>query len=126
MKPLNNRNTISNNGNSLNVVLDVIVFTDDNLFYAYSPALDLLGYGVDSDEAEKSFDINFDEFVKFTMENKTLDDELEKLGWKKKNKADDAFTPPDLSQLFRKNNQLKDIVKNQREFTRKTHEFAIA
>lgn len=58
-------------------------FQEDGFQFIHSPLFKLTGYGHTVNEAEKSFIITFEEFLRYTEENKTLDKELVNLGIEK-------------------------------------------
>ncbi len=65
--------------------LILIHFIDENDNHIiYSPHLDLSGYGKTKEEAKQSFEINFNEFIDYTLKKKTLGNLLQKLGWQVK------------------------------------------
>jgi len=88
--------------------LGLIAYKDDEAYYSYCPALDLIGYGNNEQEAQQSFEIVLEEYLKYTTENNTLIADLEEHGWKRigKNKK---LMPPKMSELLQKNNDLDDI-----------------
>ena len=67
----------------LNIKLTVYKWydDDDSVFYLYSPALNLTGYGKSEEEAEGSFKVVLDEYVNYTAKKGTLYNDLEKHGW---------------------------------------------
>jgi hypothetical protein len=87
--------------------LPLITFKEDNVFFAYSPALDLSGYGNSEEKAKASFDETLTQFFDYTTNKKTFVKELEKLGWKvSKNKAS---SPPSLIDMVNRNQYLAEI-----------------
>lgn len=92
----------------IKIEVPVVFFTDEGIFYAFIPALDITGYGNNEKEARHSLMIMFDEFIKYTTENHTLISELERLGWKKEPKVES----PKISDLLPQNDQLKDAIDN--------------
>ena len=78
--------------------IPLIHFVDEHKVHnVYCPVLDINGYGKNRKEALKSFDIMLKEFWKYTLENDTIDEELEKLGWNKKsNKVEVPILPDSL------------------------------
>jgi len=73
--------SINRGDHLVNVELHILSFEEDGIFYVYSPALDLTGYGNSDDEAMKSFQTMLEEFVHYTENKKTVYKELERLGW---------------------------------------------
>ena len=67
---------------SVKVKLLLFNFEDENrVSFIYSPHLDLTGYGNNFEEARKSFEIVFEDFVDYTLKKKTLGKVLANLGW---------------------------------------------
>lgn len=54
---------------------------DDNVFYLFSPALNITGYGQTEIEAEESFKVILGEYISYTTNKKTLYKDLEAHGW---------------------------------------------
>lgn len=98
---------IRHRGNVVNVSLSVIIFKEDNVFIAYCPAVNVYGYGMDEDEAKKSFEVSVSEFFRYTLHKDTLCAELEALGWNVKSNS--KFTPPEFSSLLSENSDLRAI-----------------
>ena len=105
-------------GKMINVKLSLIEFEEDGLFFIYSPALDLTGYGKTEPEARDSYNLAMEEFLRYTHHKKTAFTVLEKLGWTiTKNKKVSA---PSLSTLIQSRRYLEEIF-TEKDF-RKTHE----
>lgn len=100
---------------SIKVELQIVLFKEDDIFYAYLPTLDLTGYGNTDVEAQESLKIVLDEFLRYTLHKNTFFIELQRLGWKLKNK-NTTIVPPNISELINKNNQLKEIF-NHKQFS---------
>ncbi len=87
--------------------LPVISFTEDNVHFLYTPALDLAGYGKTEEEALHSFEETIGQFLDYGINKKTLKKELKKLGWlvvkKKISKA------PSLVDMINNNAYLAEI-----------------
>ena len=93
----------------------VFLFEEDNVYFAYNPALDLTGYGNDANEALGSFTVVLDEFLRYTLNKNTFFLELQRLGWKIKSKKK-QMSAPQMSDMINTNDQLKDIV-NSKQYT---------
>ena len=91
--------------------LNLIFFKDDEAFYSYCPALDLLGYGETENEAQKSFNVVLGEYIRYTTENQTLMDDLKSLGWKITG-TDKKLIPPKISECLDENNEFSNIFNN--------------
>jgi hypothetical protein len=88
--------------------LSLIAYKDDEAYYSYCPALDLIGYGNNEQEAQQSFEIVLEEYLRYTTENNTLIADLKEHGWKITGKTKNLM-PPKMSELLQKNNDLDDI-----------------
>jgi hypothetical protein len=70
---------------SVKVKLLLFHFEDENkVHFIYSPHLDLTGYDNNLEEARKSFDVVFEDFIDYTLKKKTLNKVLTELGWELK------------------------------------------
>jgi hypothetical protein len=90
----------------INFNLPIIKFEEDNLFFFYTPALDLTGYGKTEAEAEQSFQQTLGQFLDYSTNNKTLYSELKKLGWIVKGKQ---VRVPSLKEMLINNQYLTEI-----------------
>jgi len=61
--------------------LSLISYRDDEAHYSYCPALELIGYGDNEQEAQDSFKIVLEEYIRYTTENQTLIADLERLNF---------------------------------------------
>lgn len=102
---------ISKNG-ALNVTLDVYLFMDDNTFVAYSPALDLSGYGTSEQEAKESFSVVMREYIQYALSHKTLVKDLRAHGWRVKSVKQHRMAAPSFDTLIKSNSVFKDILEN--------------
>lgn len=91
----------------IKVKLSLLKFEEDGLYFIYSPALDLTGYGKTESEARDSYEQAIEEFFRYTTNKKTIFTELEKLGWtiSKKNKV----SAPSLSHLIQTREFMEEI-----------------
>ena len=98
---------------TVNVSVPLLSFKeDDDTFIVYSPALDVSGYGDTEEEARKSFEITLEEFINYTLNKKTFQSELTRLGWKiKKQTASHKYIPPQLDELFSSKDYLNSIIR---------------
>ena len=94
------------------IKLRVVLFKEDNVTIAFCPALDLVGYGETEAEAKKSFEIVLFEFIDYTKKKGTLEKELQRLGWTRKNKHTSKLMPPDFLESVKNNEELKKVVNN--------------
>jgi hypothetical protein len=101
-----------NKGNSQDVTvkvnLDMIEYLEEGIFYSYSPALDLVGYGHSESEARQSWELVLEEYLKYTLNKNTLIKDLESRGWRvARNKK--TFTPPTFSWMLQNNSDLTSV-----------------
>ncbi len=116
MGDLRARGKYQNKQGYVEVDIPLISFKEDDTIIIYSPALDLSGYGENEEEARNSFGIALEEFIKYTLNKKTLKSELEKLGWKLINKkSHKTYVPPYLNHLLSSKEYLSNIV-NEKDF----------
>ncbi len=105
-------NKIVNRNGNLSVTLDVYVFMDGDSYIAYSPALDLSGYGDSEDAAKESFSIVMDEYIAYGVSRRTLVKDLRAHGWRVKSLKQRKMSAPSFDTLLRSNNTFKDILEN--------------
>ncbi|MBK9728443.1 MAG: hypothetical protein IPO86_10025 [Saprospiraceae bacterium] len=62
---------ILHKGNSATISMDVplVLFEEDDIFYANLPSLDILGYGNNQEEAISSLDEMVNTYFQYTIEN---------------------------------------------------------
>ena len=73
---------LQNTSTLIKVKLLLFHFEDENkVHFIYSPHLDLTGYDNNFEEARKSFEIVFEDFIDYTLKKKTLNKVLTGLGW---------------------------------------------
>ena len=102
--------------------IPLFVIQEEDVIIFYSPVFDISGYGKSEEEAEKSLNVAIEEFFKYTMNKKTLDSELVKLGWKKHRKK--KYSPPVMSEMVQKHEFLSEII-NDHDFRKQTMPVAI-
>jgi hypothetical protein len=95
----------------VSVKLSLFTFIEDNVHVVYSPALDLYGYGNDEHEARHSFEVSLREYVKYTNNKKTVEQDLKKYGWKV-DKRHKTLNSPDVSTMLETNESFRDMVNN--------------
>lgn len=81
---------------------------ETNLYFLYSPALDLTGYGETLREAQNSLKYTLDEFIRYTHTKKTIFDELEHLGWYV-NRKKKRVCAPDINDLLKENKTFRTL-----------------
>ena len=93
--------------NAIDVKLSLIEFEEDGVHFVYSPALDLTGYGKTEKEAENSYSIAMEEFIRYTATKDTIFQELKRLGWKVS--KNHKVTVPSLPDLIKNREYLVEI-----------------
>ena len=88
--------------------LDVYIYKNDGFQIAYSPALDLMGYGKTIKDAKASFEVVIEDFFEFSIKNGTLNEYLMKHAWVATKKSVE-FVPPKNTQLMESNQKFQDI-----------------
>ncbi len=117
--------TWSNNKSEITLKLPYIIFEEDGFHILYCPPLDLSGYGSTEKNARDSFKIELDEYFNYTLNKGTLIADLEKLGWKFKNRSlSKPIIPPDLSYSFDYNEDFRRIF-NTHDFRKGITEVAM-
>ncbi|MDQ3683468.1 MAG: hypothetical protein M3352_10425 [Bacteroidota bacterium] len=95
---------------NIEVKVDLIEYEEAGIYYVYSPAFDLVGYGKTAIEARESWQTVLEEYFSYTLNKKTLVKDLESRGWTIKKKK--KFTSPSLTWMLQNNDQLLDIYNN--------------
>lgn len=97
----------------LQILVSLYEFQEKNMFYIYCAPLDLYGYGINEVDARNSFNIVLAEFFKYTINKKTFEKELTRLGWKiTKSRRKPAYVAPDIEKLLIDNEEFQDILQN--------------
>ncbi|OFY63063.1 MAG: hypothetical protein A2V64_09480 [Bacteroidetes bacterium RBG_13_43_22] len=95
--------------NRIKCSLPLIIFEEDNNVITYCPALDLSGYGSNEEEAKKSFEVTLSEYFKYTVNKKTLAEDLKKHGWIIRKDLKKEPIPPTLENLLQSNDEFSRI-----------------
>ena len=101
-----------NKSASVKVMLLLFHFEDEHkVHFIYSPHLDLTGYGNNFEEARKSFEIVFEDFVDYTLKKKTLGTVLTGLGWELKGSAQrpKKVIAPSITSVIKDNEYVSEI-----------------
>lgn len=102
-----------NASGKVNVQVVLISFKEGNYHIVYAPHLEVTGSGLTEDEAMKSFHISLGMFLDYTVNKKTLHEELITLGWELKKgteKKPRKINAPSWAQLIKKNSSLENIL----------------
>jgi len=89
--------------------LPLILFKEDNNHITYCPALDISGYGQTETDSNRSFEIALSEYFRYTVNKKTLEEDLRKLGWTIRKHLKKNAIPPTMSELLEKNEDFNRI-----------------
>ena len=114
---MKNSNYINIKAGMVNAQLDVLVYEDAGVTYAYAPALDLIGCGDNADEAMASFGVVIEDYFEFGLKRGTLEEDLKKHHWVKEKKQEE-FSLPKAWMLFVENKQMQSIYNG--SFTKET------
>ena len=106
--------TIEINNTGISVDVSVFLFKEDDVFHAYCPELDLVGYDYTEEGAKKSFEYVIKDYLDYTVENGTLEKDLLNHGWRK-SKSGKVSEPTPTSLLRR--SQLGKVL-GKREFSK--------
>jgi hypothetical protein len=74
-------NKIMQSERTVSITLDVFITREDKYYVAYSPALEISGYGTTVRKAKESFGIEVKIFIEETYKRGTLEKYLLKKGW---------------------------------------------
>lgn len=96
-----------NKNGEMEVKLSLYLFEEDGQMHVYSPSLDLVGCGKTEKLALKSFLIVFKEYIRYTVENNTLKQDLEEHGWQ----VSGGYKSPSVEKMLKSNKELANIFK---------------
>ncbi|MFO8054062.1 MAG: hypothetical protein R6U19_02745 [Bacteroidales bacterium] len=106
---MTNVNFIRKKSGSVRVGVDVVIYKEDDQYIAYAPALDISGYGDTTDDAKKAFTEELEIFLDYTTKKHTLEQELKRLGWKKRPHKNADFESPNIEDIKKKSLRLLNI-----------------
>ncbi len=95
---------------AVKVQLTIYSWSEDNVHFVYSPALDISGYGLTTGEAMESFTHVLGQTLDYMQKKNVLYDELERLGWLI-NRRKKRVQAPDTESMRRDN---KDFARIER------------
>jgi hypothetical protein len=98
--------------NKIRCNLPLIIFKEESNIITYCPALDISGYGSTEAEAKKSFEKTLSEYFRYTVNKKTLAEDLRKQGWTIKKNLKKEPLPPTLALLLERNEDFSRIFNN--------------
>ena len=99
----------------IEVYVDLIEYLEDAVYFVYSPALDLVGYGKTHGEARQSWETVLEEYVSYTMNKNTLIKDLQSRGWSVKGKK---VKSPSLTWMLENNSDLSNVY-NKHDFSKR-------
>ncbi len=105
--------------------LDLFSYQENGIRIVYAPALDLAGYGQTLSAARHSFEVSFSEYMRYTVENGTLENDLLAHGWKA-TCPEENYLSPDMVSMLRKNQQLRKLIQGNYQKVSKTMSFSVA
>ena len=91
---------------SVDFEFSLIAYKEGNLDVIYCPSLDLFWYGKTEREAEKSFSVTLEEYIRYTLNKSTFIRDLKKYGWKISGRK---FSAPPLAQMLKDNDYFHQI-----------------
>lgn len=101
---------VSNKG--IQVKVSVFVYLDQDhpdgdMFIAYCPSLNLIGYGNGEENAKKDFEWIMDDYLNDMVSQGTLEEDLRNHGWTISQRT---FSEPKISDMMAKDKELKDFI----------------
>lgn len=100
------------NNSGIMAELSLFMFKEGDVYHAYCPELDLVGYDYSEDDAKKSFEWVLKDYLDYTIKNGTLEEDLLKHGWKKSKSG--QVSEPTPSSLLKKS-QMRNVL-SKKEF----------
>ena len=101
---------VSNKGIQVKVSVFVYLDTehpDSDMFIAYCPSLNLIGYGNGEENAKKDFEWIMDDYLNDMVSQGTLEEDLRNHGW---TISQSTFSEPKISDMMTKDEYLKDFI----------------
>ena len=105
-------------GNRVDAQLDIYTFKEDGYEVLYCPALDISAYGDDKEEAKRSFEIRFEEYLKYCLAKNTLVKDLQNHGWKIKSTKQKKIKSPTVEEMLMRNKALKTLLYGGNDYER--------
>lgn len=101
---------LKHNNDKINIILEILLFEEDNVYIAYSPALDISACGNSEEEAKDEFGKTLEEYFTYCLNKKTIFDDLRAHGWSIKSKK--RIKAPAEEKLLQLNETYRDIKEN--------------
>lgn len=114
----------SNGKTRINVKVGVYIFTDDDTYIAYCPALDLSGYGNTEKEAKDSFVLSLSMYIEYCLNKNTLVKDLQKHGWGIKSMKQKKIKSPDVKSMLERLPDFREVLEN-KNYTKYTENVGI-
>jgi hypothetical protein len=107
---------IKRSANNISLELSVFVYKDidypkGDMYIAYCPELDLVGYDTTNRKARKSFEFVLKDYLDYTIQNGTLEEDLIEHGWRKFKNG--KLAEPTYHEML-KRSQLKSVLSQNR------------
>lgn len=107
--------TIRKSGNNISAEVSVYVYRDlgypGEMYIAYCPELDLVGYDTTNRKARRSFEFVLKDYLDYTTKEGTLEQDLLEHGWKRLKNG--KIKEPSLAEMLKKE-QLKMVIEQGR------------
>src|ERR1017187_2406754 len=91
------KEVIKTDGESVNVLLNIIIKKEGDYYVAYCPALEVSSYGKTRAQAHKMFNEALEIFIEDTHAKGSFEKVLLQLGWKLQQVPVVKYTPPKLT-----------------------------
>ncbi|MFU8844011.1 MAG: hypothetical protein ACNA7V_09420 [Bacteroidales bacterium] len=104
----------------IEVSLPLIIFEDGGNQVVFCPALDISAAGKTDQEAMIAFETALGEYLLYTTNKKTFNQDLKSHGWTVKKSVRKPMIPPDMSYLLQNNDEFNRVF-NTRDFRKVNH-----
>jgi hypothetical protein len=101
---------LKHNNDKINIVLQILLFEEDGIHIAYSPALDVSACGNTEEEAKEEFGSVLSDHLTYCLNKKTIFEDLRAHGWTIKSKK--RIKSPTDEKLLQLNDTYRDIKEN--------------
>lgn len=105
-------NTILVSGSNVEVNVSVYLYLDTsypspNMWIAYCPSLNVVGYGYGQEAAKKDFEFVLNQYLAEQLKNHTLEEDLHHFGW---HKSHNSFDEPKATTLASRDKVFSDVL----------------
>lgn len=101
---------LKHNNDKISIVLQILLFEEDGIHIAYSPALDVSACGNTEEEAKEEFGSVLSDHLTYCLNKKTIFEDLRAHGWTIKSKK--RIKSPTDEKLLQLNDTYRDIKEN--------------